>query len=73
MIAGCEAVAEMRRFPSTTFNRLTGSDPSVTDYVVECPSDACSVVGDYMFDDHVERVRHYVKVYVGLHCNQELA
>ena len=40
VIAGCEACrAKLPRFHSTTFsNRVTGSDPSVTDYVLEVPA-----------------------------------
>ena len=38
MIAGCEASSEDAEFPfDNILDRLTGSDPSVTDYVLDVP------------------------------------
>ena len=38
MIAGCEACSEGAEIPfDNILDRLTGSDPSVTDYVFEAP------------------------------------
>jgi len=40
MITGCEACCEDAEIPfDNILDRLTGSDPSVTDYVLELPSD----------------------------------
>ena len=39
MIAGCEACSEDAEIPfDNILDRLTGSDPSVTDYVLETPA-----------------------------------
>jgi hypothetical protein len=39
MIAGCEACSEDAELPfENILDRLTGSDPSVTDYVLEAPA-----------------------------------
>jgi hypothetical protein len=39
MIAGCEACSEDADIPfDNILDRLTGSDPSVTDYVLEVPA-----------------------------------
>ena len=39
MIAGCEACTEDAELPfDNILDRLTGSDPSVTDYVLEVPT-----------------------------------
>ena len=39
MIAGCEACSEDAELPfENILDRLTGSDPSVTDYALEVPA-----------------------------------
>ena len=39
MIAGCEAYSEDAEIPfDNILDQLTGSDPSVTDYVLEVPA-----------------------------------
>ena len=39
MIAGCEACSEDAELPfESVLDRLTGSDPSVTDYFLEAPA-----------------------------------
>jgi hypothetical protein len=39
MIAGCEACSEDAEIPfDNILDRLTGSDPSVTDYILEVPA-----------------------------------
>ena len=39
MIAGCEACSEDAELPfDNILDRLTGSDPSVTDYLLELPA-----------------------------------
>jgi hypothetical protein len=39
MIAGCESCSEDEELPiENILDRLTGSDPSVTDYVLEVPA-----------------------------------
>jgi hypothetical protein len=39
MVAGCEACSEDAEIPfDNILDRLTGSDPSVTDYVLEVPA-----------------------------------
>ena len=39
MITGCEACSENAEIPfDNILDRLTGSDPSVTDYVLEVPT-----------------------------------
>jgi len=53
MIAGCEACSEDAEIPfDNILDRLTGCDPSVTDYVLEVPIDQMLAVwrGDYRED-----------------------
>ena len=45
MISGCEACSEDAELPfDNIFDRMTGSDPSVTNYVLEVRRGVCTVV-----------------------------
>jgi len=47
LIAGCEACSEDAELPfDNILNRLTGSNPSVTDYVLEVPARCLLVWGN---------------------------
>ena len=58
MIAGCEACREDAELPfENILDRLTGSDPSVTDYVLEQPAKSPNCKRDILEKTLIEPYR----------------